>query len=569
MLQSFHVRDLALIEHAELALAPGLNVLSGETGGGKSLLVRALELLRGEKAQAGLVRHQAPELRVDGEFVLQAGERAAAVAALVREVAGVEIGEEPLVLTRIVDAEGRSRARIQGRPAPLHALRALGEWLLEIHGQGDARSLMRPEIQAEMLDSFGRCAPARAAFAEGLARARALAAELRSVSGAEAERRDRAEFLRFRVQELEQLGLQPGELARLEDEHRVLAHLDRLRELLAASLADLQDGEANAADALGRAARALGDAAQIDGRLRGASESVAEAVERVAEAARAAQSGLGRLDLDPERLGAVEARLAAVREALRRHGPGEAELRAALTAMRAELGRLESPERSAETLATRLREATGEVARLGRALLRGRAKAAPAFAAAIQGELQGLGMAQTRIRVDLDAEVAEAGLLERATAHGPGPVELMVQINPGEPFQKLRDTASGGEMARLVLAIKKCLADQDRVPMLVFDEVDAEIGGRLGLAVGRKLREVARNHQVVIVTHLPQVAAFAQAHFRVAKAVRDGRTLSAVERLQGAAIERELAAMAAGEGADAASLAEARRLVGKARREEA
>jgi DNA repair protein RecN (Recombination protein N) len=220
-------------------------------------------------------------------------------------------------------------------------------------------------------------------------------------------------------------------------------------------------------------------------------------------------------------------------------------------------------------LAGELRQATDQAAAIGRKLVRARAKAAGPFCERIREELQDLGMQRTEIRVVMAEEFAADQLLDRATEYGPAPVDLEVRINPGEPFHSMRDTASGGELARLVLAVKKTLADQDRVPLLVLDEIDAEIGGRLGLLVGRKLHEVARHHQVVIVTHLAPVAAFAQHHFLVNKEVAgkrgDERTRSSVKLLGAGEVEKELAAMTSGDGADAAALQQARRLVEKAR----
>ncbi|HLU39927.1 MAG TPA: DNA repair protein RecN [Planctomycetota bacterium] len=564
MLLSLHIRDLALIEAAELQFVPGLNVISGETGGGKSLVIAALALLRGEKASGHLVRHGASELRVDGEFALGEGDRARAVAAEVLQEIGAPPEGDVVLVTRIVDAAGRSRARINGRPATVAALRALGAHLLEIHGQHDARCLMRPEIQCETLDAFAGTTPLRAEFAAALAAARAVQERLAAATAVQRDRHQRVAMLRHQVDAMTALGLQDGEIARLEEEHRLLAHLDRQRELVQGALALLQDAEENASGLLGRARRHVREAAGIDRNLEDAAHQLAEAEMLVGEAVRALQHGLARLDLDPDRLAAVEDRLGEVRDALQRFGLDEAEWSSALAAAQEELARLTDESQQPEALAAELQAKLADAAEVGRRLVRARKKAVPGFCAAIAAELASLKMADTKLRVAMAEEVDPAQLLSTATAHGPSPVELLVRVNPGEPFHPLRDTASGGELARIVLAVKKCLADQDRVPFLVFDEIDAEIGGRLGLLVGRKLREVAAHHQVLIVTHLPQVAAFAQAHFKVCKSVVGGRTRSVVELLSPEAREAELAAMGSWDGADAAAVAEARRLVERA-----
>jgi DNA repair protein RecN (Recombination protein N) len=311
------------------------------------------------------------------------------------------------------------------------------------------------------------------------------------------------------------------------------------------------------------------EAAAIDRRLEDAAEQMAQIDELVADVCRKLQSGQARLDLDPTRLVAVQERLDEIYAALKRFGPTEADLRRNLEKVKAELAKAEGGNADPEVLAQELRQVTEAAAAIGRKLLRARAKAAEPFCAKIRAELLDLGMQHTEVRVAMADEFATEQLLATATEHGPVPVDLEVRINPGEPFHSMRDTASGGELARIVLAVKKTLADQDRVPLLVLDEIDAEIGGRLGHAGRRKLHEVARHHQVVIVTHLAPVAAFAQHHFLVNKEVAgkagDERTRSSVRQLRGAEVEKELAAMAMGDGTDAAALQQARRLVEKAK----
>lgn len=567
MLHTLHVHDLALIESAEVRFAAGLTVVSGETGGGKSLLITALALLRGEKASGQLVRHGCKELRVDGEFRLGAGERSDTVARIVDEVCGGEsaIEDDLLLVTRIVDRQGRTRVRIGGRPATLSALRRLGAVLLEIHGQGDSRALMRPEIQCETLDAFAGTAGLRREFAASLRAARELRERLRTRADGERERRERLEFLRFQHRTITELDLQDGELEALEQEHRVLENLEGMQRTLDDALDALQDGEHNATDAFARAARAVREAAAVDQRLEDVAGRMADVEELVAGVCRELQSGRARLDLDPARLHDVSDRLDEIHAALRRFGPTPADLRRVGEAAATELAAAEEELADPDALAQQLKKATETAGRVGRKLLRARLQASEPFCARIRDELRDLGMPHTEVRVAMAGSFAREELLDAATEHGPVPVDIEVRINPGEPFHPMRETASGGELARIVLAVKKTLADQDRVPLLVLDEIDAEIGGRLGLAVGRMLHEVAKNHQVVIVTHLAPVAAWAQHHFLVGKQVDGDRTRSAVRLLAGKEIERELAAMSAGDESDTAALRQARRLVQKAR----
>jgi DNA repair protein RecN (Recombination protein N) len=309
MLDTLHIRNLALLERAELRLADGLTVISGETGGGKSLLVTALKLLRGEKAAGSLVRHGADELQVDGEFRLGSGDRSAAIAAFVAGSCGGVVEDGLLLVTRVVDRQGRTRVRLGGRPATLAALRELGAMLLEIHGQGEARALMRPEIQCETLDAFAGTVALRSEFAAALRAARQLRERLATRSDGARERRQRLEFLRFQHAAMTELALGDGELAALEQEHQVLSNLDALRQHLDEALTVLQDGDDNAADQLGRALRAVQHAAAIDVGLEPAAEQMEQIEDLLGDVCRRLQSGQGRLELDPNRLAAVEQRL--------------------------------------------------------------------------------------------------------------------------------------------------------------------------------------------------------------------------------------------------------------------
>lgn len=569
MLHTLHIQNLALIERAEIRLAEGLTVVSGETGGGKSLLITALKLLRGEKAAGSLVRHGADELQVDAEFRLGKGERSANVTRLVHELCGGTVEDDLLLITRIVDRQGKTRVRIGGKPATLTALRELGVLLLEIHGQGDSRALMRPEIQCETLDAFAGTTALRREFAADLQAARAIRTRLLEIAQGEREQRQRLEFLRFQHAAMTELGLGEGELLDLEQEHQVLSNLDEMRQQLDEALGALQDGEDNAGDQVARAVKAVQQAAAIDRRLEDAAEQMAQVEELIADVCRKLQSGQARLDLDPKRLQAVQQRLDEIYGALKRFGPTEQDLRANFARVTAELAAADGGDADPEALAASLRQATEQAAATGRKLVRARGKASGPFCVRIKTELQDLGMQHTEVRLAMAEEFAAEQLLDTATDHGPVPVDIEVRINPGEPFHSMRDTASGGELARIVLAVKKTLADQDRVPLLVLDEIDAEIGGRLGMQVGKKLHEVAKHHQVVIVTHLAPVAAWAQQHYLVNKEVAgkggDERTRSTVRQLRAAEVEKELAAMAMGDGTDAAALQQARRLVEKAK----
>jgi DNA repair protein RecN (Recombination protein N) len=569
MLEELTVRDLALLRQATLRPAKGLTVISGQTGGGKTLVVQALRLLRGEKADADVVRHGATAATIDGSFALTGGERSRRVRELYAEILGQPVEDERIVVSRSVDARGRSQARIDGRPVALRDLRRLGEFLIEIHGQGASQSLVRPESQTELLDAYAGLGERRRELARELHAVRALAERLAAQQKGEHERRERAEFLRFCLADIDRVGPRPGEMAELLAEAGVLRHLDQLRQVVEGGVRQLSEGEdggsAPILEQLARLQREVVAAVAIDARLEGAARLVEEGRLALEEAARELRDGRERLDLDPLRLEAVEQRLADLQRLLERFGPSEEQLVEARQRMRKELALCEDATQSPEALQAELMRRVAELEASGGELTQARTKAARALSRTLVRELADLGMERLRAEVRIVLNEGDTAL-SRLTDLGTSHVEVFLAPNPGEPLTALQKTASGGEVARVMLALKKILADQDCVPVLVFDEIDAEIGGRLGLAMGRKLRQLATDHQVLCVTHLPQIAAFAHGHWLVAKRVETGadgeRTVSELRELAGDDRQRELASMTRGEGAiDRGALAEAGRLL--------
>jgi len=568
VLEQLTIRNLALLREVGFLPAPGLSVISGPTGGGKTLIVQALKLLRGEKAKAGLVRRGAEIATIDGVFRLAEGERSERIRDLCDEVLGCRPEDSTLVVTRTIEAGGRSRARVDGRPVAIRDLARFGAHLLEIHGQGSNKSLMRPETQTELLDSYAGLSGARHAFVETLREARKIRDLLVRASESEHERRERAEFLRYCLDEFQRVEPVPGERDELRTESRVLGNLDELRLILSRCLGRLHDGDDDEAPAiiesLAMLHQDLSRVSELDPRLEGPLRLVDDARVLLAEAVPELRAARENLDLDPERVQVVTERLEALERLLDRFGPSEAEMFASLQRMESELGALDDEGGSPEALANRLHEAVQQLDRAGRSLTSKRRAAAKRLGPIVERELDALGMGQAR--VEIRTVPPEGSLLDHATDLGPCDVEVFLAANPGEPLAPLRDTASGGEVARVMLVLKKILADADRVPVLVFDEADAEIGGRLGLAVGRKMRAVADSHQVLCITHLPQIAAFADRHFLVHKQTtgkgRERRTVSTVDLLAPDARQRELASMFRGEDRiDDSALREADKLL--------
>jgi DNA repair protein RecN (Recombination protein N) len=538
MLTRLHIRDLALIDDAELELGPGLTVLTGETGAGKSILVEAVALVLGDRADATAVRHGAERAEVSATFDLTALPDVRAWL----ETQSLD-PEDECVVRRVVGADGRSRAFVNGSSVALGTLRELGEQLLDLYGQQAHQSLLQRAVQRAVLDHQGGLAPQLADVRARSSTRGEAAAALALLEASGAGDAAQAELLEHQVRELRALAAAEGELERLEADHRVLAHRGRLSDDVQLALARIggEDGT-NAARLLRDAVRALADAAAIDERLGATRELAESAAIQIDEAVRTLEHYLDALDLDPEQLQRVEARLASMHELARKHRVGPAEL-PALTVRLAD--RLQAAatagERRAE-LRARLARAESDYVEAAHALSRARAGAADTLAARIDEQLTELGMRGTRFEVQLESAQADA----RFGPDGVDQVTFLVTANPGQPPRPLAKVASGGELARIGLALQVVAAGATRIPCLVFDEVDSGIGGGVAEIVGRRLRALGGDRQVLAVTHLPQVASQAHRHVRVTKRESGGRTRIEVETLAGDAKVEELARMLGG-----------------------
>ncbi|HZZ85060.1 MAG TPA: DNA repair protein RecN [Anaeromyxobacteraceae bacterium] len=570
MLTTLRISGLAVVDSAEVRFGPGLNVLTGETGAGKSILVSALHLALGGRMSGEVLRDGAEEAVVEALFELPAGhpvfERLAAAG--VSPPGASEGGTAELLVRRVASRGGRGRAFVNGALCTAAMLEAALRGVLDICGQHEHVSLLRAESHTALLDSFAGVegtllAGYREAF-EGLA---ATTREREALWKGEAERAARADYLQFQLRELESVTPEPGEDLRLEQERQVLAAAARLREAAARAEGAAYGEEGSASERLGVALRALEPAAHTDPRLEPAVALLRSAVAEVEEAGRALSRYGAALDGDPARLEEVEERLACLRGLSRKHGGSLERALARGEEMRAELA-------VASGGAARLAELDASIPGLGsraaaRAaeLTRARAAAARAFCGEVQAELRALAMGRCRIEVAFrppEGGVEVEG--RRLAAAGAEEVELLLAPNPGEAPRPLARIASGGELSRVLLAVKRALSRTDPMLTYVFDEVDAGIGGAVAEAVGRRLMEVSRGRQVICVTHLPQVAAFADRHHRVVKRVAGGRTFTAVELLDGEAKRREeVARMLAGATLGPSALEHAAALMAAAR----
>jgi DNA repair protein RecN (Recombination protein N) len=537
MLTHLQIRDLIIIDGVELDLRRGLTVLTGETGAGKSIVVDALQLIAGGRAGAEVVRTGAERAEVSAIFDLTVA--TAELRQLLEEQSIAVDGE--LSVRRVIGADGRSRAYLNGQMVPVQLLREAGNNLIDIHGQHEFQSLVRPAAQRDLLDAYGKLEPlatevaaAHRAWLELLNRAIALEGK--------AQNRDaRIEFLRYQVRELETLELKEGELAALADERSRLANRGRLGEAARTALALLYDAEQGSAhDAAGKALAALRAGAPADPRLAKIAPLVEDATIQLREAARELQQYLDALDVDPGRQDVVERRLAAIEELARKHRVAPAELASRAGQLAAELGELERAEFDLATLRKEQAAALDHYRRLAQQLSAGRLTAARALSKDITTRMQLLGMTGGRFQIDVvPLEAAEPA------AHGIDQIDFRVTANPGQPLRPVAKVASGGELARLSLAVQVASAGSDPRCM-VFDEVDAGVGGAIAEIVGRELRALGFSGQVLCVTHLPQVASQGHHHLRVTK-LTDGRTTrTTLAELTGDERVEELARMLGG-----------------------
>ncbi|MEO8190535.1 MAG: DNA repair protein RecN [Acidobacteriota bacterium] len=536
MLRRLTVRNLAIVEDLEIELSAGLTVITGETGAGKSILVDALALLAGGRGSSDLVREGAARLSVVGEF-----DADPALRRLLSE-AGLP-GSETILIRRELSSDGRGRAFVEDEPASVRTLARVGERLVAIHGQNSEHDLAEADAALALLDAWAGAARELTAVS---AAATASKKSREALAALEASRRDRTartEALDFQITELSSAAPSPGEEKELQRERERLAHADRIRRAGETALAALSEDEGSAADRLGEAARAFAELAAIDP-AEGVHLAEAEDLKRrVADLAAAARDAAAQIEGDPDRLTAIESRLDRLSRLTRKYGCSSAELPGLLERWRSEREDLGNIEDALNRLQKEER-ATAEVYRTAaQALSSKRNAAAPALSEAVEKELRGLAMEKARFRIALsEAEPAVPRESGAETA------VFLFAPNPGEAEKPVEKIASGGELSRLQLAIQSVAGKgRGQAPTMVFDEVDAGIGGRTAEVVGKKLLALAAHRQVLCVTHVPQIAALADRHFHAAKSEVGGRTVASVAALTGPGRVSEIARMLAGE----------------------
>ncbi|WP_131111302.1 DNA repair protein RecN [Sulfuricystis thermophila] len=548
MLLSLTIRDFVIVDRLDLEFEPGFGALTGETGAGKSILVDALSLALGERADATVVRSGALRADIAAEFSLTPD------APLADWLAANDFATDTCLLRRVVEATGRSRAWINGTAATLAQLREVAEFLCDIHGQHAHHSLLRPEAQRALLDAYAgvealaRNVAARHADWRKLSSARAAAE--RDVAASARER----ELLEWQVKELAALGFEASDWQETEAEQRRLSHAASLLEASSAALAALEEGELPVLPLLQQASGRLTELTAVDANLGEAAQLFESALIQLDEAALALRRYRERLDLDPARLAELDARIDAVTQLARKHRVTPEELPAVQARLEARLAELQLAADPA-LLAEREREAQAAYLAVARQLSEARRQAAEKLSAAVTQAMQELAMPGGRFAIEL-ATLPEGG------AHGLETVEFLVSANAGQPLRPLAKVASGGELSRIGLSLQVIASQSHAVDTLIFDEVDVGIGGRVAEIVGRMLRQLGSDRQVLCVTHLPQVAACAHWQWSIRKETREGRTVSRVTPLDDAGRVEEIARMLGGVNITETTRKHAREMLG-------
>lgn len=534
MLTELLIKDVAIIDRLRIRFGPGLTVLTGETGAGKSIIIDALTLLSGGRASQDLIRSGADEAQVEGIF--DVGELPAIQLWL--DEHGFEAGPE-LVVKRRLSKQGPNRIYLNGSAATLSQISDLGMQLITIHGQHESQGLLRPDVHLQLLDRFAGLTELRDTFSNGFDRLSALEATIERLASARLDRESRREILAYQIDELEAAQLQPNEELQVEEEFRLLSAAERLIAGAQSAYDELYAGEVTVLRQLGRVKQTLHELARVDGTLTTMARQLEEGYLQIEDAALALRDYASKMECDPGRLRQLEERRDLLTRLLRKYAPTVQGVLIRLTELKEEFGLLERADDEERILQHEREELLEELRLRGMQLHDARVAAGAVLAETVTREIRELAMPHGTLDVSLE-------LLEVMRRDGVNRLTLLFSANPGEPSRPLARVASGGELSRLMLALKQVLPEGE-APTMVFDEVDTGVSGAVASGIGRKLAHAARGQQLFCVTHLPQVAAWAGNHLVVTKEVHDGRAVTKVTALNRAGQIQELARLVAGE----------------------
>lgn len=570
MLLELKIEDLALIEKARVEFGPGLNVLTGETGAGKTIIVEAINLLVGGRADSGLVRGGAEKAKVQGFFSVKGLD-------LPRDLRDL-VDEDEISIARVIAKDGRSRCYLNGGPITVGQLSKLGAGLVDIHGQHDQQSLFRVHTHLDFLDNFAGSGvlELRSKVAELYGRWKEAVREAEELARSEREFSAKKDLLEFQVSEIERASLEIGEEERLKDERNLLRHLEKIFGATSAVLSFLENGgvDKSATDRIAAAMASLKAVGGIDARLDRLTDRISSVYYELEDCIGELRSYLQELSFPPGRLNDIEARLTEIELLKKKYGRDIAEVLAHKAKAILDLDRLGDIDELREKLEFKLSEIEKELTASAIELSEERKAFSAKFERAVVSELMDLGMKDARFSAAprtraTDGDSASFGRKLMLDDRGIDDVEFMISPNKGEELRSLTKIASGGEISRAMLALKIVLSAADPVPTLIFDEIDVGIGGKVANAVGAKLSTLSRNHQVLVVTHLAQIAKYADHHFLVSKKIKGARSITDINRLNGEGRIAEIARMLGGEATSAVAYRHASEMLSAAEKERA
>ena len=544
VLTLLRIKNLALVEEVEWQIGPGFVAVTGETGAGKSIIIGALQLLLGERADKSLIRTGADLCTVEAVF---SGNDLHKLNPQLAET-GIEPCEEDLIVKRTLSSTGTNRQFINGSPTTLSVLKNLGDDLVDLHGPHDHQSLLSPETQLRLLDSFAHVDQQLGEYRHHYLQLQALLAEHAALNMAETAREQEVDLLRHQVTEIKSANLVVGEEEEIEKRYKLASSSKRLIELASAVANKLSEADDSVLSQLAETQRLLRELEKIDSSIAQFSSVHAGAVVELSEIARTLSVYAEKLDIDPEQLAALEQRVSLFETLKRKYGGSIADVIAFGERAAERMRKIEGRDAELERLTKDIENMRMQMNCAGEVLSKARRKVAPKLSGNIRRNLRNLGFRQSEFEAKLTT-------LEEPRSTGFDSVELLFSPNPGEPLKPLRAIASSGEISRLMLAVKSAVAAHDAIPLLVFDEIDTNVGGEIANAVGTKMQALGRDHQVICITHLPQVAATAASHFVVTKDVTRGRTFSNLHEVTGKGRQEEIARMLGGKTDSALKLA--------------
>jgi DNA repair protein RecN (Recombination protein N) len=553
MLSELRIQDFAIIDDLTMELGPGFIIFTGETGAGKSIIIDAVEMILGGRAEIVNIRSGSEKALIEGTF--QVGERVKDPIMAVLEEQGLLDENDLLILSREIRREGRNICRVNGRVVALGVLREIGQLLVDVHGQSEHLSLLRVSEHINLLDRFAQVNDLLREYVQDYGSLQRMKNELKKLRQAEVDSAQRADLLAFQINEIESADLQLGEEQKLTEERNRLANAEQLAEYIQQAILALDDGldeGTSAIDLLGKASHALTGLIKVDASADKELQSATDLFEAANELVHRLKVYREQIEYSPDRLNEVEERIEMIRALQRKYGKEFPEIFEYAEKARIELDAITHAEERIEELQTLESDHVKRLSELAKELSNRRKEASILLAKEVDGELSDLRMEGAQFGVDQDWYEDEDGVTIEGhkvsfQISGIDRIEFLVAPNPGEGLKPLAKIASGGETTRLMLAMKGVLAQADQTPSLIFDEIDQGIGGRVGAIVGRKLWRLARNHQVLCITHLPQLAAYGDEHFNVAKRVESGRTRTVTQRLEYPERIEELALMLGGE----------------------